>query len=93
MLQASPPRRPLVTHNGHAIQQKGDEHMLTKNIIRAWKDPSYRNGLSEGERAALPAHPAGLIELADADLDAAGGRPKLTRWWECCTPNYSWFVE
>lgn len=67
--------------------------MSTKNIIRAWKDASYRSGLSESERASLPAHPAGLIELADADLDAAGGRPKLTRWWECCTPNYSFIVE
>jgi mersacidin/lichenicidin family type 2 lantibiotic len=67
--------------------------MSTKNIIRAWKDPGYRNGLSESERAALPAHPAGLIELADADLDAAGGRPKLTTFWECCTPNYTWIVE
>jgi mersacidin/lichenicidin family type 2 lantibiotic len=76
-----------------AIQHKETNTMSTKSIIRAWKDPGYRNSLSEGERAALPAHPAGLIELADADLDAAGGRPKLTRWWECCTPNYSWFVE
>jgi hypothetical protein len=30
--------------------------------------------LSEAERALLPEHPAGLIELADADLNAAGGR-------------------
>jgi mersacidin/lichenicidin family type 2 lantibiotic len=67
--------------------------MSTKNIIRAWKDPGYRNSLSESERAALPAHPAGLIELADADLGAAGGRPKLTRFWECCTPNYSYYPE
>jgi mersacidin/lichenicidin family type 2 lantibiotic len=75
------------------FNKKETNTMSTTNIIRAWKDPSYRNGLSEGERAALPAHPAGLIELADADLDAAGGRPKLTRFWECCTPNYSMFVE
>jgi mersacidin/lichenicidin family type 2 lantibiotic len=76
-----------------AKQQKETNTMSTKNIIRAWKDPGYRNGLSESERAVLPAHPAGLIELADADLDAAGGRPKLTRFWECCTPNYSFIVE
>ena len=45
------------------------------DIIRAWKDEEYRNSLSEAERAALPANPAGLIALTDEDLGAvAGGR-------------------
>lgn len=49
--------------------------MKAKDIIRAWKDEHYRLSLSEGERAALPANPAGLVELTDADLGvAAGGR-------------------
>ncbi len=43
-------------------------HLNTIDIIRAWKDPEYRLGLSEGERALLPAHPAGHIELTDAEL-------------------------
>jgi mersacidin/lichenicidin family type 2 lantibiotic len=50
--------------------------MSDLNIIRAWKDAEYRQSLSEAERALLPEHPAGLIELADADLNAAGGRPR-----------------
>jgi mersacidin/lichenicidin family type 2 lantibiotic len=52
------------------------------DIIRAWKDEEYRLSLSEEQRALLPEHPAGLIELTDADLDnAAGGRmPEKT----CC---------
>ena len=37
--------------------------MSTADIIRAWKDPEYRSTLS-----VTPAHPAGLIELADRDL-------------------------
>ena len=46
------------------------------NVIRAWKDAEYRQSLSEAERALMPAHPAGLIELTDWELDrAAGGRP------------------
>ena len=54
--------------------------MSKSNIIRAWKDPVYRNSLSESERAALPSNPAGSIELSDADLGhVAGGRPKLSR--------------
>jgi mersacidin/lichenicidin family type 2 lantibiotic len=50
--------------------------MSDLNIIRAWKDAEYRQSLSPAERALLPEHPAGLIELSDADLNAAGGRPR-----------------
>lgn len=42
-------------------------------IIRAWKDISFRDGLSKVERTLLPDHPAGLVELDDADLSSAGG--------------------
>jgi mersacidin/lichenicidin family type 2 lantibiotic len=37
--------------------------MSTEDVIRAWKDKEFRNGLSEAERAALPAHPSGITEL------------------------------
>jgi mersacidin/lichenicidin family type 2 lantibiotic len=47
--------------------------MSRRKIIRAWKDEEYRLGLSEAERALLPAHPAGLIELTDAELGAVVG--------------------
>ncbi|WP_232432248.1 mersacidin/lichenicidin family type 2 lantibiotic [Chamaesiphon minutus] len=34
--------------------------------------------MSEKERALLPEHPAGLVELADADLNTvAGGAPPI----------------
>ena len=60
--------------------------MTKENIVRAWRDPQYRNSLSETERASLPDHPAGWIELAEADLtDAAGGRPPVTRINYCPT--------
>jgi mersacidin/lichenicidin family type 2 lantibiotic len=42
--------------------------MKKEQIIRAWRDPEYRASLSEAERAQLPAHPAALIELGDAEL-------------------------
>jgi mersacidin/lichenicidin family type 2 lantibiotic len=47
--------------------------MNTVDIIRAWKDEAYRESLTEAERAALPAHPAGMLELNDADLANANG--------------------
>jgi mersacidin/lichenicidin family type 2 lantibiotic len=51
------------------------------DVVRAWKDEAYRLSLSEAERAALPPNPAGLIELAEADLDnvSGGSRPRHTR--------------
>ena len=47
--------------------------MSSKNIIRAWKDEDYHVSLSDAELAALPANPAGQIELTDAQLDAVAG--------------------
>ena len=47
--------------------------MSTLDIIRAWKDEEYRLSLDETERTLLPAHPAGLVELTDADLDLVAG--------------------
>ena len=54
--------------------------MSKSNIIRAWKNPAYRNSLSAAERAALPENPAGSVELSNEDLgNVAGGRkPKNT---------------
>ena len=47
--------------------------MSIKNIIRAWKDEDYRLSLSEAERALLPEHPAGLIELSGAEMGGVEG--------------------
>jgi mersacidin/lichenicidin family type 2 lantibiotic len=47
--------------------------MLLDTIIRAWKDPEYRQDLSEEEQQLLPENPAGAIELTDEELDMAVG--------------------
>jgi mersacidin/lichenicidin family type 2 lantibiotic len=47
--------------------------MASSNLVRAWKDEDYRLSLSEAELAALPANPAGSLELTDADLDLVDG--------------------
>lgn len=53
--------------------------MKANHIVRAWKDQSYRQTLSVAEQAGLPAHPAGMIELTDADLGGvSGGLDKVT---------------
>jgi mersacidin/lichenicidin family type 2 lantibiotic len=51
--------------------------MNNLSVIRAWKDEEYRLNLSEAERALLPPHPAGLIELADGELNHAAGAAQV----------------
>lgn len=51
------------------------------NVVRAWKDPEYRDGL-----AAAPEHPsgnAGMTRLAISELSAAGAAP--ASWLACAT--------
>jgi len=48
--------------------------MTEDAVIRAWKDPAYRAGLSEQQRMELPAHPAGLVSLNEAEMvETSGG--------------------
>ena len=47
--------------------------MRVDQIIRAWEDPEYRKSLSAEERASMPDHPAGAIELTDAELNQVLG--------------------
>jgi mersacidin/lichenicidin family type 2 lantibiotic len=37
--------------------------MSELDIIRAWKDVSYRRNLSASQLAQVPANPAGMIEI------------------------------
>jgi mersacidin/lichenicidin family type 2 lantibiotic len=56
--------------------------MTQSTVVRAWKDPFFREGLSEEESAGLPDNPVGLVELPEELLDQVAGRqyggPKLT---------------
>lgn len=65
---------------------------MNKNvdIVRAWKDPLYRAGLSPEEQALVPAHPAGLLELADEQIRgvAAGA---LTTALKCTETSFNNF--
>ncbi len=60
-------------------------HVLKQQVIRAWKDPAYRNSLSDSERAALPANPAGSLEISDADLGKIAGGFALPTWYNFCS--------
>ena len=47
--------------------------LSSEDIIRAWKDEEFRQGLSDAQRAQLPDHPAGAIEMSDLDADESWG--------------------
>jgi mersacidin/lichenicidin family type 2 lantibiotic len=67
------------------------------DIVRAWKDPEYRNSLSAAQLAGMPENPAGEITLDDKQLSAVNGgalpiittAPTCTMytflgWYACC---------
>lgn len=47
--------------------------MKKVDTVRALRDAEYRNSLSVAERALLPAHPAGVSNLADSALKSVVG--------------------
>lgn len=42
--------------------------MTNAEVIRAWKDPDYRSGLSTDEMSMLPNNPAGEISFDEDDM-------------------------
>ncbi len=47
--------------------------MTQDQVIRAWKDPAFRAGLSATELQALPVNPAGMVELSEGELTEVSG--------------------
>src|SRR5262245_34838737 len=60
----------LLNFAPYRITLRKEKTMSYVNVIRAWKDADYRLSLSEAERALLPDHPAGLIELDEAVMNS-----------------------
>jgi mersacidin/lichenicidin family type 2 lantibiotic len=64
--------------------------MTVVDIIRAWKDADYWAQLSEAERANLPEHPVGMIELDEVQLTlVAGGNGCTCTCTHHCEPTVS----
>ncbi len=47
--------------------------MTQDQVVRAWKDPVFRAGLSNTELQAVPANPAGMVELAETEVTGLTG--------------------
>lgn len=50
--------------------------MSRSEVIRAWKDETYRESLSAELQASVPEHPAEQIELSESQLEAVAGGTK-----------------
>jgi mersacidin/lichenicidin family type 2 lantibiotic len=64
--------------------------MSDLDIVRAWKDEEFRLSLTDDQRAMLPSHPAGPIEL-DEELEDKSLMPQTRNCFtrplsNCCTP-------
>jgi mersacidin/lichenicidin family type 2 lantibiotic len=47
--------------------------MKSVDVVRAWKDAAYREGLTQDDLRGVPANPAGIVELTDEQLKQASG--------------------
>jgi mersacidin/lichenicidin family type 2 lantibiotic len=62
-----------------------------EEIVRAWRDQDYYLQLSEEQRAALPAHPAGLVTLSASELEGVyGGYADAGTHYSHCDPTADW---
>jgi mersacidin/lichenicidin family type 2 lantibiotic len=70
----------------HALVKK-EIFMDLKDILRAWLDTTYRESLTEEQRALLPDNPIGEVLSEEELLDISGG---ITACWSSsvrwCSP-------
>src|SRR5258705_11460974 len=60
--------------NWAATRYREENRGMSKpDVIRAWKDEQYRSSLKGSELAALPSHPAGMIDLSEIEVGAIVG--------------------
>jgi mersacidin/lichenicidin family type 2 lantibiotic len=55
------------------------------NVVMAWKNPEFRESLSEQALSELPEHPCGSVQLTDDVLvDVRGAATQQAMSWGCC---------
>ncbi|RMH56076.1 MAG: mersacidin/lichenicidin family type 2 lantibiotic [Candidatus Hydrogenedentota bacterium] len=77
--------------NANGFEFSLEELNAFTKVVRAWRDPEFRNSLSDEERSQLPENPLGDEELDEEFLkQAVGGKPKPGGGWvstvsgDCC---------
>jgi mersacidin/lichenicidin family type 2 lantibiotic len=65
----------------------------SSEIVRAWKDPSFRRSLTPEQRAALPDLPVGTLRLQQGEPDPYLPRPRTTEpgcSFDICPADGEW---
>ena len=57
------------------------------DLVRAWKDPQYREKLCGCEKAMLEPHPSGEVDLKDTPLDPSAARIRVGLGFSTMTIN------
>lgn len=65
--------------------------MKKKQILEAWRNEEYYLSLSEEERARIPEHPSGILDIEDGILSTITGGCGAPTYKDCpssacCTP-------
>jgi len=74
---------------------------MKKKILEAWRNEEYYLSLSAEERAGIPEHPSGLLDIEDDTLKTITGGCGTTKMGACptsacctpCTPYVCTFCE
>lgn len=61
----APPATERPTVGSTALQ----DSLVAIDVVRAWKEPEYRERLTPAEKAMLAPHPSGEIDLTGTHLD------------------------
>jgi mersacidin/lichenicidin family type 2 lantibiotic len=62
--------------------------MKKNQILAAWRDEEYFLSLTDEERAQIPEHPAGLLDVDDDILRSITGGCSTTKFGACPTSAY-----
>jgi mersacidin/lichenicidin family type 2 lantibiotic len=67
--------------------------MTQTDIVRAWKDPDYRDSIT-ADAGAIPMHPAGPAPLLEDTVASVFGGDATNHilTMACCTPSWSYFT-
>lgn len=60
------------TTNENKTENKKAKQMTALQTVQAWKDEDYRDTLTIEQQAAVPVHPAGSIDIQQAELADEG---------------------
>jgi len=76
----------LVRH-AYGWERALQELLSRIDVVRAWKDPKYRQNLCGCEKALIEPHPSGEVDLTDTPLDPAAARLRVGLGFSTMTIN------